>query len=112
MYAIYCACFGYIDPGPGKTLGARIGFEPGSYLGPHSGSISWDKFAPSKVWYNNTMYLPPSIDVHTYPTLDYYPIYGYHSIGFKLQEEEGLLDCIVDGYSDFFPHIALLTFYM
>ena len=109
LYAIYCSCFGCIDPDPGEILGAVVDPELVSYLGQQPGSISWNKFAPSKVWYNDTMYLPPSNDVET---LDYYPIYGYNSIGFKLHEEEGLLDCIIDGHGDFFPYIALLAFYM
>ena len=50
LYAIYCACLGAdIDPDPGETLGATIGPELDSYLGPTSGSISWNKFAPSKI---------------------------------------------------------------
>ena len=109
LYAIYCSCFGCIDPDPGEILGAVTNPELGSYLDQQPGSISWNKFAPSKAWYNDTMYLPSSNDVET---LDYYPIYGYNSIGFKLHEGEGLLDCIIDGHGDFFPYIALLAFYM
>ena len=88
-------------------LGTDLGFN----LGCLKGTISWNKFAPSRVWYNNNMYLPPFIDDN--PSLEcigYSSISGYSSDGFKLNEEEGLLDCIVDGYPDFSPAASSFCF--
>ena len=81
--------------GPISWLGTDLGTDLGFSLG----SISWNKFAPLRVWYNNnTNDDKPSLEYISYSSIS-----GYSSNGFKLKEEEGLLDCIYDGYHDFFP---------
>ena len=45
-----------------SELGSESGFDTGNDLGFNTlgssfeGTISWHKFAPSQVWYNNNMY--------------------------------------------------------
>ena len=92
------------DLGPISWLGTDLGTS----LGFNLGSISWNKFAPLRVWYNNnTNDDKPSLEY-----IGYSSISGYSSDGFKLKEEEGLLDCIYDGYHDFFPGSFLLLFWL
>ena len=92
----------------GFDLGTDPDFDLGTDLGFSLGSISWNKFAPSRVWYNNnTNDDKPSLEY-----IGYSSISGYSSDGFKLKEEEGLLDCIYDGYHDFFPGSFLLLLWL
>ena len=59
------------------------------------------------------MYLPPPLDDTPFlECIGYSPISGYSSDGYKHKEEEGLLDCIVDEYPDFFPYSVLVMFWL
>ena len=75
------------------------------------GSVSWSKFAPLRIWYNDSPYmLYESLIASTpTPTLGYYSISGYNTECFKRCEASGLLDCIMDGYYDFIP-ATVMTF--
>ena len=97
----------------GFDLSTGIDFDPGTDLGCLEGTISCNRFALSRVWYNNNIYLPPlPDDTPFYECISYSPILGYSSDGFKRKEEEGLLDYIVDGNLDFFPCSALFMFWL
>ena len=73
--------------------------------------MSWDKSAPSRIWYNDSPYiLYESLIVSTStPTLGYCSISEPITEGFKRYEASGLLDCIIDGYYGFIP-ATVITF--
>ena len=75
-------------------------------------SLSWNKFAPSRVWYKDSPYMlyTSLIDSTPTPNLGYCSILGYSVNGFKRCEASCLLDCIMDGCYDFIPTTIVTMF--
>ena len=94
----------YVTPGVDPAMGL-------DYSDFEHGSVSWDKFTPSRIWYNDSPYmLYESLIASTpTPTLGYYSISGYNTECFKRCETSGLFDCIMDGYYKFIP-VTVMTF--
>ena len=95
-----------VDPDIGSSSNKnRDIFVNEDYLDFEHGSVSWSKFTPSRIWYNDSPYmLYESLTASTpTPTLGYYSILGYSIEGLKRCEVSGLLDFIMDGYYDFIP---------
>ena len=86
-YTIYHASVG-ANLGPGHDLILS------SALGSDQGVVLYRMLIPSNVWYNNIIHLTTFVVNPVHKSSCHSPMTAYTLCGIKLEEEEGLFDCI------------------
>ena len=108
-----CATLG-VDPDIGPSFSNPDIVVNEDYSDFEHGSVSWNKFVPSRIWYNDSPYMKNKSLITSTPTLTlgYCSISGYNTEGFKQCEASGLLDCIMNWYYNFIPATVITFFYL